>query len=430
MLIFTCANAQLIGEGDTLWYKSLSPNTISKVQFSPDGTKLAVFSALDLKKYLNVYDAISGEELWRIDFPFFANNFQFSLEGDLIFVLAPSEKTVFGYNSQNGEIVEQNTYGNETQQTYWNLFLTPDTNKFLFTSPTGKNAIYDRQKKSIILEKLNSDNSQSYSSPYSNYYLKADDYESGGEWIFTVSIWDLKTLEFVSNLVREPGVIDEGEAKISYNGKYAATNFGGRALQIWDLENKKLFKEYPPTIPTHTTNGTGGQLSLAFCYDNELLINCGGDYLFDTKGSSTTITNIINNKRALMIDTMAGALSLDVNKNDNLIAYPRNGQNIVVYKLHKDAVPVEEYSKEIQDTIYPNPTIGNITINIPQKYGFINAGQIFDNSGKIVKTYLLNELLTSESKLTLNLNEISNGVYILKLTSANDILTYKIILEK
>jgi len=431
MLIFTCANAQLIGEGDTLWYKSLSPNTITKVQFSPNGTKLAVLSTLDLKKYLNVYDAISGEELWRIDFPFFANNFQFSLEGDLIFVLAPSEKTVFGYNSQNGEIVEQNTYGNETQQTYWNLFLTPDTNKFLFTSPTGKNAIYDKQKKSIILEKLNSDNSQSYSSPYSNYYLKADDYESGGEWIFTVSIWDLKTLEFVANLVREPGVIDAGEAKISYNGKFAATNFGTRALQIWDLENKKLFKEYPPTIPTDSTSGGGSQNSVTFSHSNELIVNCGGElFRSSPQGRSTTITNFINNKRTLIFDRMSGALSIDIEKNDNYIAFPREGKNIVVYKLHKDAVPVEEIHNKTIQILYPNPSTGKITVNIPQNFGIINSGQMIDNSGKIVKTYLPNDLLPSESKLTLNLNEISNGVYILKLTSANDILTYKIILEK
>jgi len=144
-LFCASANAQLIGEGDTLWYKTGLP-TITQVQFTPDGTKLGVYG----EGIFIMYNSENGVELWRLKFPFFTNNFQFSIDGSLVYVLTPSEKTVFGYSSQTGEIIETNTYGNETNETYWNLWLTPNPNRFLFTSPTGKNAIYDKQQGSII----------------------------------------------------------------------------------------------------------------------------------------------------------------------------------------------------------------------------------------------------------------------------------------
>ncbi|GAB1371778.1 hypothetical protein MASR1M45_18400 [Candidatus Kapaibacterium sp.] len=67
LLTSLSANAQLIGEGDTLWYKSLYPNTISHVQFSPDGSKLGVVSYDG--KYVGkfvMYDALTGEELMAV----------------------------------------------------------------------------------------------------------------------------------------------------------------------------------------------------------------------------------------------------------------------------------------------------------------------------------------------------------------------------
>ena len=42
LVCITHTNAQLIGEGDTLWYKTGLP-TITQVQFTHDGTKLGVY---------------------------------------------------------------------------------------------------------------------------------------------------------------------------------------------------------------------------------------------------------------------------------------------------------------------------------------------------------------------------------------------------
>ncbi len=83
-----------------------------------------------------------------------------------------------------------------------------------------------------------------------------------------------------------------------------------------------------------------------------------------------------------------------------------------------------------KEVIFPNPTTGNLLVNIPESIGLINKGQLFDNTGKIIKNYLPHELQTTNSKLILNINDLNNGIYILRLTTNNNVLSYKIILEK
>ncbi len=387
---------------------------------------MAVFSEKDLDKSLIVYESLTGSELWRINFQFFTNNFQFSEEGDLIYTLAPTVKTLFAYNSQTGEIVEENTYGDESKQTYWNIFLTPDPNKFLFTSPKGNIVIYDKQKKSIVHEKVFNDNSKYYSSIYSNYYIKADDYEMEGVWNFSVSLCDINTLEYITTLTREVGVIDAGGIKISYNGKYAATNFGGRALQIWDLENKKLFKEYTPTIPTDSTDGRGGQFSLAFAHTNDLLINCGGQMPFDPFSYTTTITNFINDKRAL-ISIKDAYRRIDISKNDTFFAGSL-GSNFFVFKLHKNLVPVEEITGNTIPLLYPNPTTGDISIDLIG-HQFVESVRINDLQGNEVTKISKNDIIQTNSKVSINLPKLNNGIYLLNVITNNGIISCKLIME-
>ena len=220
-LFYTGANAQLIGEGDTLWYKTGLP-TITKVQFTPDGTKLGVYG----EGLFIMYNSENGEELWQNKFPFFTNNFQFSIDGSLVYVFTPSEKTIFGYNIQTGEIVETNTYGEGLNATYWNLWLTPNPNIFLLSNPIGCTAIYDKLQKKVVKEKLSNAVTKIYASPYSDYLIKAEEFLEFNDWKFRVSLWDINTLDLVANLVEDFGVLDGGgEAKFSYNGKYGVTHY-------------------------------------------------------------------------------------------------------------------------------------------------------------------------------------------------------------
>jgi len=423
MLIFTCANAQLIGEGDTLWYKSLYPNTISHIQFSPDGTKLGVVIN---DNNIIMFDALSGDSLWSRIFNTRIYKFTVSQSGTSIWVNNALDSELVEIDWNNGQIFNKYRYKNPVSY-YDMVFSTPNPNIFLMTNHAQSFALYDIEKGVIIKEQKISDISKYAVSPNSKYFIRAYQYETNNKFKTKINLYDIMNLEYVATLGEEEGLVNAGEAKISYNGKFAATNFGGRALQIWDLENKKLFKEYTPTIPTDSTSGSGGGPSLAFCHNQELIVNCGGTYASATT-MATTITNFNNDKRSLIYPDI-GFLTIDINYADTQIAGGIGG-NIVVLKLTKDAVPVKDSPIDPEQTIYPNPTTGHVSINIPQKFGIINSGNLFDISGRVVKTLLPNELNYSGTKLQINIDGIQTGSYILKLNSAKDTISYKIILER
>ncbi len=437
-IVFLCttvAYSQLIGEGDTLWAKSGLP-TIRQVQFSPDGTKLGVLAyGGDYIGRFFMYDANTGEELWAFTkATYYFNQFSYSLDGSKIYVLPPSDEKINIIDINTGEILDtlpveislkmkENEVGN-----YSSVYQTKNPNILLIGNLSGCYALYDISKRQIIRERYGDYHNRFYASPNSDYFIDASSYYDD-DWIVQLVMIDVNTLSTVVILGEEENAgFEGGDIKISYNGKYAATNHGTRALQIWDLDNRKLFKEYSPTIPTETTSGGGPQYALAFCHDNEMIINSGGHYKQPNQPSSATITNFINDKRAILQE-IASFRSLDVNNEDTKLASAL-GSILVVLNLRKDAVPVRETPSEIDSIIYPNPTTGNILVNIPESIGLINKGQLFDNTGKIVKNYLPHELQTINSKLILNINDLNNGFYLLKLSNSNNVLTYKIILEK
>ncbi len=434
LMCSTISYSQLIGEGDTLWAKSGLP-TIKQVQFSPDGTKLGVVGADDIGQ-LVMYDANTGEELWRFTkATYYFNQFSYSLDGSKLYILPPSDNQINIIDVNTGVILDtlpveisldmkEYEVGN-----YGSVYQTKNQNILLVGNLSGCYALYDISKRQIIKERFGYYKNRFFASPNSDYFIDASSYYDN-EWIVQLVMIDVNTLSTVVILGEEENAgFEGGDIKISYNGKYAATNFGTRALQIWDLDNRKLFKEYSPTIPTETTSGGGPQVSLSFGHDNATIVSCGGFYIDDTKGGSTVVTNFSNNKRALIYPNMTSFNDLDINREDTYLVCgtPRN---LVVLKLKKDAVSVKDHEHEFKSVIYPNPTTNNITIGIPEHFGLIRAAQLLDSSGKLVKSFLQHELIYQGQNLILSLNGLMTGIYYLQLSNLNTVLSYQIILER
>ena len=71
--------------------------------------------------------------------------------------------------------------------------------------------------------------------------------------------------------------------------------------------------------------------------------------------------------------------------------------------------------------IYPNPTKNQITINIPQNKEITHI-KLFNTAGITIKT-----IHTSNINEVLNLNNLSSGLYFLKINSKNYIETFKVV---
>ncbi|WP_299390935.1 T9SS type A sorting domain-containing protein [uncultured Gelidibacter sp.] len=84
--------------------------------------------------------------------------------------------------------------------------------------------------------------------------------------------------------------------------------------------------------------------------------------------------------------------------------------------------------KELDFTIYPNPTHGDVNIKIS---GLTNLSSIhlYDLSGKLLYTETINEGNDQNYAKTLNLSDYPSGVYLLQLVDDYRVLTKKIILR-
>jgi hypothetical protein len=92
---------------------------------------------------------------------------------------------------------------------------------------------------------------------------------------------------------------------------------------------------------------------------------------------------------------------------------------------------ITEQSNDISGVLYPNPASNNAELQLllPQTFNDVLIN-IMSMDGSLVKTVYHGTLVQGENKLTLPLNEISRGIYILSVQAQEYILNKKIILNK
>jgi len=83
-----------------------------------------------------------------------------------------------------------------------------------------------------------------------------------------------------------------------------------------------------------------------------------------------------------------------------------------------------EYKQVLE--VYPNPTTGLIEVFLNNQS--IDQVQVFDHQGKKLENIDIKQL--SINKVSVNLNDHSNGIYYLEINSDGDTLTKKISLVK
>ncbi|MNT11819.1 hypothetical protein D3C72_1467190 [compost metagenome] len=86
-----------------------------------------------------------------------------------------------------------------------------------------------------------------------------------------------------------------------------------------------------------------------------------------------------------------------------------------------NSLAVDEFNQN-EFKIYPNPSKGIVSIVTPYEGDYI----IIDRSGKTIKSFNLDENVVN----TLNLENVSDGIYFIKSISNNKVKTQKLIIKK
>jgi hypothetical protein len=74
-------------------------------------------------------------------------------------------------------------------------------------------------------------------------------------------------------------------------------------------------------------------------------------------------------------------------------------------------------------SLYPNPSNGIVTINYKKDYSI----RIFNILGEVV---YLNELSNNDESLTIDLNHLSNGIYMVSVSSEEGVMTQRLEIQK
>jgi hypothetical protein len=77
--------------------------------------------------------------------------------------------------------------------------------------------------------------------------------------------------------------------------------------------------------------------------------------------------------------------------------------------------------------IFPNPFIGELTVNVIDEDVLINSVEILDIAGKTVYTYELSGSKRGRSISITGLDELPAGFYLLKTTVNSSVVTTKIL---
>ncbi|MCF8228920.1 MAG: T9SS type A sorting domain-containing protein [Bacteroidales bacterium] len=117
---------------------------------------------------------------------------------------------------------------------------------------------------------------------------------------------------------------------------------------------------------------------------------------------------------------------LDLRKADNTVLAATHGRGLytAIFPLDPYTGMDEEIAKSTDLSVYPNPSRGQITVELPDIKGF-QILQLFDLQGRMVKEW---KNINAES-VELDLSAISHGEYLIRVETASGIRSEKILLQ-
>lgn len=248
------------------------------------------------------------------------------------------------------------------------------------------------------------------------------------------------------------------------NRYFASVSEGHSRLFVWETETNKLVVDYP--LMPESSNEWGNPADLEFSpSDSDLLYVSGafrhhsndedhqGFFIFDIN-KKTIIDNTFNVsglQHSGIINFFNNTNYLLLTRNDFCFIYDLNKKNIIYNEAHHYTYgwPSPIISKEeiiigasyqlssgkyffdssivedLEETVlYPNPTTNQVFL--PCEYFIARENiKVFDEGGREVTSLI--QINTNEEGITLILDKLAKGMYILQIVYAGTAISYKII---
>jgi WD40 repeat protein len=238
--------------------------------------------------------------------------------------------------------------------------------------------------------------------------------EVDGEWYENLTLWDLQTFTMIKRFPASALYVAINDIAFSPDGKYLAATDENGYIKVWDTETRELVfnKKHEESEKSQVY-----ETCLKFTHDNKYLVTSGG-YVSNVTTKKWQIPGF--ELYCINEDPNGFAYDLDIHKSNSLATGNRG--NIIVFSLCDEELIVNE---NLSDTLqYPNPVKDIITIELEQELSPQIKIELFDNSGKLVKNFSLDEIMINNTSITLYMAFLSSGSYFLNISTDGFSRTY------
>jgi hypothetical protein len=411
---------------ETVWVKTV-PNTdqIRNVKFSHNSQWLLCETG---GSYNIIYDVQTGDII-KDSVPVTYNSF-FSLDDSHIYGI--NGNRVMYYNHQTGlDDIPFDTVNKPLGATY----LTKDGNFILSTTENGFN-IWDTKTGRLMKSKSIPRDTTVPPDPHQNKLVKQDNLDiqvnCDNSKIYVRTYYEYVKMDGKGNPVYSGKAIDRifdfnslDSIGVIPNALWSfwlsnncqmialdASNDSNIIIKIYNINTMQLIS----TINAGYNNPT----VFKFTPDDKYLVSAV------SLGNSGLFAYDVNNGKLVASKTPGGFNSLDISFDGKYISTSL-GNLIFLKQFNVTGIHQEEQTNEI---LYPNPSTGIVTIQYQQLYSEITNIYISNLNGQIVKTILNNFQEAGSKKIDLNTQDISNGIYFVKVESAHLSLVFKLIVNK
>jgi len=422
---FLIASLQMMSQQelpDTLWSKDVEDMgyyTPNAIKFSPDGKY--VYVDLDGKDRYSVlqFETLTGKLIREI--PQSTREISLSPTGDTI--LLSGGPIVTWRSSKTGEILDTIMISG-IEWTQCRALLTPN-GKRIIVNPgrlgldKPQILIYDIKTKKLLKSFAGRYNAADrlYISP-DGKYLSFTDFR--GTYSTAILI-DLNTYEEVK-IFEDPKKDDIWNLRFSPDGKMMLTGTP-KHINLWDLKTLKLIK----TLNYYNSKDVidrGGILRIVYSNDFKYLIYSYYDQE-DFNPNEIVVWNIEKDS-VEYIYPFSGTKAIDISK-DGYIAsrayVPGHGRILFLLRPKWKTTGVKENENSNFNYSYNN---GNLKINFKEKLKVLPEINIYNISGKLIKSVSYNDIEFNNKSIELDINFLNTGVYLFEINLSNKHYTIKI----
>jgi WD40 repeat protein len=236
-----------------------------------------------------------------------------------------------------------------------------------------------------------------------------------GHWSMNLTLWDLQTFTMIKRFPASALYVAINDIAFSPDGKYLAATDENGYIKVWNTETRELVFN-----KKHEEKNNSRYLqTITFSKNSDYLISSGGFF-----GNLTTKKWSLPDFELKCTNAHPSGFTVDICIYDTLLLGIK-GDYVELFPLCGKILNV---NKEASDTLqYPNPVKDIITIELEQELRPPIKIEIFDNSGKLVKNFSLDEIMINNTSITLDMAFLSPGSYFLIINTDGFSKTYSFI---